>query len=311
MRELLARGVRVTAATRRRRPTPNLHGLDVTFAPGDAEDPGTLDGWIEGQDLVVDAAAPYPVWMFRPAHPSEVDPVGYTRMRTGRILRAVRRSGARLAVVGSFTTLPHPGDASGELEPRILRRSHPYFAVKEVIELMVLRAAERGLPAVVVNPAAFLGPWDVRERAQCLLPAVIDGRVPVTTGRLASFIDVRDAAKGLVNAVWAERYSERIPLAGHSVRITSLLRAACEMSGARPPLLPGSTRVGAALAYLAEAAAGLAGAAPPVPALPLLLLRYGYPMERSAAQRSLGVVPRPLSATLRDALRWYRSIGHL
>lgn len=311
VRELLARGVRVTAATRRPRATPNLRGLDVVLSPGDADDPCQLDAWVAGQDLVVDAAAPYPVWMFRPTHPSEADPQGYARQRTARLLRVVERRRARLAVVGSFTTLPHPGVLEGDLEPRLLARSHPYFGVKRTIESMVLRAAAAGVPALVVNPAAFLGPFDLKERAHCFLPAVLEGRVPLTTDRVASFIDVRDAAASLVNAVWAERWSERIPLAGHNVPVDSLMRAACDMYGVRAPRLPASTRLGAALGYLAEAAAGVVGRAPPFPALPLLLIRYAYPMERSPAQRALGVPLRPLSTTLRDAIAWYESIGHL
>lgn len=311
VRELLARGVRVTAATRRARPAPNLEGLDITLAQGDAGDPHQLDAWVEGHDLVVDAAAPYPVWMFRPTEPSEVDPQRYARDRTERLLRAVRRHRARLAVVGSFTTLPHPGAARGDLEPGLLYRSHPYFAVKETVESMVLHAAARGLPAVVVNPTAFLGPWDCKRREHCFLPAVLDGRVPFVSPRIVNVVDARDAASALVAAVWAERFGRRIPLSGHDISMARLVTAACRMHGVAPPRLRGSTRLGAALTYLAEAAYGAAGRTSPVPALPLLLFRYGYPMEPGAEQRALGVVARPLSETLRDAIDWYASIGYV
>jgi hypothetical protein len=83
------------------------------------------------------------------------------------------------------------------------------------------------------------------------------------------------------------------------------------MHGVAAPLFRGSSRAGAVLGYWAEAAWGLFGKRPPVPALPLLLIRYSYPMEPSAAQRELHWPIRPLSSTLRDALDWYSSIGYL
>lgn len=311
VRELLEAGVEVTAATRRERSTPNLAGLDVTLSSGDADEPAQIDAWTEGHDLVVDAAAPYPVWLFQPSSAAEVDPLGYAQRRTARVIGAARRHKARLALVGSFTTLPHPGAARGELEPRLLHLSHPYFAVKDTVEAMVLEAARRGLPAVVVNPTAFLGPWDYKDPSMCFLPFAINGGLPAVTPRIVNVVDVRDAADTLFRAVIAERFGERIPVAGHNVRVSEIARRACAMAGAPAPRLRGSTRLGAALSYWAEATWGAFGKRSPMPALPLLLLRYSYPMRPSRAQRELGGAVRPLAATLRDAIAWYRSIDYI
>lgn len=311
VRELLARGVEVTATTRRAAPTPNLVGLDVTLASGDSDDPAQLDAWVAGHDLVVDAAAPYPMWMFRPTVPAEADPQRYAQARTERVINAVRRHDATLALVGSFTTLPHPGTLRGELEPKILYRSHPYFAVKETVESMVLAATKSGLRALVVNPTAFLGPWDFKEPAMCFLPTVLSGRVPATVGRVVNVIDVRDVATALVDAVATGRLGGRIPLSGHDIRIDELSRLACSMHGVAPPSFRGSSRAFAALSYWAEAAYGVFGKQSPAPALPMLLVRYSYPSDPSPEQRELGTVIRPLSSTLRDAIDWYSSIGYL
>lgn len=307
VRALLRRDVQVTAASRRVSQTANLAGLDIALAPGDADDPGQIEEWAAGHDLVVDAAVPYPVWLFH----GEEDPLGQARRRTRRVIAAARRHGARLAVVGSFTSLPHPGLERGEVEPALLRRAHPYFAVKDAVEAMVLAAARSGLPALVVNPTAFLGPWDYKARSMCFLPLALTGEVPVTTDRVVNFIDVRDAAEALVRAVLAGRFGERTALAGHNVRVSEVVELACSIHGVRPPRLRMPTRLGAALSYWAEASWATLGRRAPFPALPLLLLRYSYPMRPGAAQRRLGGALRPLSATLRDAIDWYSSIDYL
>ena len=311
VRELLSRGVRVTAATRQRQVTANLAGLSISLAPGDAEDPARIDQWISGHDLVVDAAVPYPIWMFRPSGRAEVDPHAYAQQRTDRILEIVRRRGATLALVGSFTTLPHPGDARGEMEPGVLRRSHPYFMVKDTVESMALSAAKDGLKIALVNPSAFLGPWDGKPRDTAFLPALLNGEMPMTTSRVVSFVDVRDVATALVNAVWTGRYGEKLPLAGHDIPIDDLAKKACSIYGVSPPKLRGSTRIGAALAYWSEAAFGAVGKRPPVSALSMLLVRYAYPMAPISALSALGVTPRPLDETLRDSIRWYSQTGYL
>lgn len=310
VRELLTRGVQVTAATRRRHKTPNLEGLDIALAPGDADDPRQIDAWVRGHDLVVDAAAPYPIWRFHPTEQAEARPIHYARERTTRILKAVERRGAALALVGAFTTLPHPLEKKGDIEPAMLRRSHPYFRVKEVVEQCALRAAERGVPVVVVNPSAFVGPWDNKAVEHCFLPALLNGRVPFVSARKINFIDVRDVATALVNAVWTGRFGERIPLAGHNVTIGHLAEVACDMFGVAPPRLNASTRLGAALAYVGEAAFGALGRTSPLPALPFLLMRYSYPMRALPEQVALAGSPRPFLESLRDAIDWYSSIGY-
>ena len=80
----------------------------------------------------------------------------------------------------------------------------------------------------------------------------------------------------------------------------------CELACVPAPLLPASARLAAWALVWAEAAWAVAGRTSPLPALPLLLLCEGYPMGPGAAQRELGLLPRPLDRTLADAIAWYR-----
>ncbi|MBK8254814.1 MAG: NAD-dependent epimerase/dehydratase family protein [Polyangiaceae bacterium] len=311
VRELISRGARVTAVSRKSEAPKNLEGLSVNFVSGDVAQPGLIDELVRGHALVVDAAVPYPVWMFRPTTLEEKDPYGVCQKRTESILSAVGRAGASLALVGSFTTLPHPGDAKGDWEPQTLRRSHPYFVVKEIAENLTLAAARKGLNAVIVNPTAFLGPWDGKAPERAFLPALVRSPVHLTTSRIANFVDVRDVASVLVNAILRGRFGKKLPIVGHNIGLDELTERVTLRVGSRAPRFHASTRVGAAFSYWMEAAAAAVGRQAPFPALPALLLRYGYPMEVSEEQRELLRDLTPLDKSIADALDWYKRIGYV
>ncbi len=305
VRELLARGWQVTAATRQIRPGI-LSALDVSVAPGDADRPGQIDAWARGHELVVDAAAPYPVQALVPETEAERDPFGYADRRTRALLEAVRRHGARLGYVSSFTTLPRAERGLSAMEARWRRRTHPYFEVKRRMEDAILVAARAGLPVAVVNPGASLGPWDTKPRERSLIALLLDGALPVVTSACLDVVDVRDVAIGLCGALEGGHFGEPIPLAGHHVSVADLAEQVCRLGGVAAPPWRAPTRVGLGAALWTEAAFALRGKPSPWSALSMLLLCDAVPVERGRVQRAIGLVARPLEETLRDAIAWHR-----
>ncbi|MDI1444179.1 NAD-dependent epimerase/dehydratase family protein [Polyangium sp. 6x1] len=305
-RDLLAHGYHVTAATRRANPA-SLAGLDVELAIGDADAPGQLDAWARGHDVLVDAAAPYPIHRFAPQSPAERDPLRYAATRMRAVLDAAFRSGARLVYIGSFTTLPRAESSLAALETSFRRQSHPYFAVKAHMEGMVLDAVRHGLPAVLANPTAFLGPWDDKPEELALVPQLLAARVLATVRRVVNVIDIRDAAAAIRGALEAEAFGTPIPITGHDVPADALAARICQLAGVRPPPLRASARLSAASAFWMEAALSLGGRPSPLPSLSLLLVLDAYAMGPPIATTRFGEGVRPLDETLRDAIAWYRS----
>jgi dihydroflavonol-4-reductase len=301
VRELIKRDFRVTAATRQRVPAA-LSGLDVNVAHGDADTPGQLDAWIAGHDLVVDAAAPSPLG---PYVANEGDPLAHARRRTQALLDAVARHGARLAFISSFTTLPRVGD-SGELEAEWRRRVYPYFRVKQLMEDMVMHAARSGLRAVVVNPSAFLGPWEFGAERSSFVRMVMKRELPATMRHVINVIDVRDVAALMCEAIASGTRHTRIPLAGHNIAVDALARRIAHMAGVAGPLLATNTRATAIAAFWMETAFALTGSDTPDAWRAAPLIADAWPMEESTEQRALGIRIRPLEDTLRDAVQWHR-----
>lgn len=308
VRALRSEGWAVTAATRQHDP-PSLHGLGVTVSPGDTDHPGQLDAWVRGHDLVIDAAAPYPLhlWVSTPHGPS--NPLVHCQVRTRALLDAVEKHHARLAYVSSFTTLPRSDTGVAALEAHARRRLHPYFAVKACMEAMVLAAARAGVPAVVVNPTACLGPWDSRPDAQNLVAMLLRRVVPVATRHVVNVVDIRDVAAGILAALAARWYGAPLCLSGHSIPADQLAQRICALGDVPAPPLRASARAGAVAALWTEAACAVVGRVSPVPALATLLLCDSGPRDVGDAQRALGVVPRPLEDTLRDAVVSVRTLS--
>lgn len=306
VRQLLDEGWQVTAASRAAGARPNLDGLDVRRVAGDAAEPGQIAGWATGHELIVDAAAPYPLDAF-PGGGRR--PLALAEERTRLLLEAVAESGARLGFVSSFSTLGRRGGLAG-LQGELFRRLHPYFEVKRRMEEMVVTAARGGLPAAIVNPTTCLGPWDGKPHGRSIVGQLLRGEVLAVAEHRINVIDVRDVAAGLLAAVAAERYAEPIPLAGHNLLVGELVDWICELAGVPAPRWrpPAATTV--VPSYLAEGLLALVGARSPSPALvPILLCEQDWrPVGR--AQRQLGAAPRSLSATLLDTVEWHRRLEH-
>jgi nucleoside-diphosphate-sugar epimerase len=311
-RELIARGYEVSAIGRRPLPPVNLSGLAVRYLARDLDDldtPGALDYAVAGQDIVVDAAAPYPSLLLPPAE-SGAEAIDHARRRTQMLLDAVRRQHARLAYVSSFTTLPDRVSGFERIQRQWIRGLHPYFAVKGLIETEILAAARSGLPAVVVNPTLCIGPWDIKARELCFVPRLLCGEAPVTVAHLINVIDVRDTAAGLVAALEAEHYGEPIPLTGHNLSVEALYTWLCEIGGVAPPRLVAPITLAVIATFWSEIALGTLGLRPPLPALAPMLTMLHDSFDPGRVQSELGVTPRSLSSTLADAIEWYRRIGY-
>jgi dihydroflavonol-4-reductase len=310
VRAFLDQGIEVTATSRKSVPGYNLAGLPVKFACGDSAAFGQFDAWVSGHDIVVDAAAPYPLSVLRNARGPDSDPVSDAVLRTRELLDAVFKYNARLVSIGSFATITSDRRGFDAVQYEMIRGAHPYFAVKEAIETETINAARSGIKAVLLNPTMCIGPWDMRKREFCIVPRLLAGEVPAMTNQILNLIDVRDVAGAAVAALKAEKFGAPIPLSGHNISVDMLFSWICEIGRVRPPrtFIPASLAV--AGSYCAELALALLGQSTPVPSVFLMLASALNCPAPDRRQVDLGIAPRPLSGAILDAIDWYRRIGY-
>jgi dihydroflavonol-4-reductase len=281
----------------------------VRYVCGDSEASGQFDKWIAGNDLVVDAAAPYPLDIFSPLTDVGKDPIAYAERRTRRLLKAMSKFNARLVYVSSFVTLVRPATSTQRFEHRMMRLAHPYFEVKQMIESQMLDASRRGVEIVIANPTYCLGPWDMRDRQLCTIPLLLSGEIPSSITQILNVIDVRDVASAIMAALEAGRYGVPIQMSGRDISTAELYSMICEIGGVPPPKFSTASPVALASAYAAELMMGSIGQKTSLPSGGMMMATL-FDYLTTGELQELGLSPRPLSESIKDAIQWYRHIGY-
>jgi dihydroflavonol-4-reductase len=306
VRNALERGRQVTATTRQADP-PALRGLDVSVVRLDDSYTGLKD-IAANHDVVVDAAAPYPLDPCVPGGAAWQEAVQRAVWRTWQVLNAAREHRLRLVFISAFTTLPRTESPLRACETACRRAPYPYFAAKAAMEHAVVEAARQGLPAVIINPAASFGPWEFRGDDSSFVGLVLNRRLPMIMDQDLSVIDVRDVAEAIDRALQLEFFGYPIPLAGHNVNLVDLARQILDLGGITGswPLPIDSTFASIAAFWTSVASAAFNQSTPDLWRA-VSLITDAFPMYLSPEQIAMRLDPRPLSDTLRDSIAFRRS----
>jgi dihydroflavonol-4-reductase len=240
---------------------------------------------------------------------------------TRGLLNAVRQGDVdRLVFTSSLTTIGLPrvesGDAvrpANESDPfHPLFPDNPYLMAKARMEQEVLREAGKGLPAVVVNPTVFYGPYDSKPTSGTQIVMIARRQMPAYVQGSLNVIDVRDVVDGMISAAERGRSGERYILGKWNTTQKELNTMIARVVGAPAPMLQipfPLARYGAKMADWVFRNA-LRRAAP-VPGFFVEMLRHMQHYDCSKAVRELGPALRPVEQAIADAATWFRQNGRL
>jgi len=310
IRSLLQQGVEVRALSRGITSSKNLEGLQVESVKGDLNNAESLASAMRGCEWVFHTAAYYPTHAF--------DMAGHVRAATGQIeqfLKAFESSKAqRLIYTSSLTTLGfynHPGRPATEFDAYDLRQDpHPYFRVKKIMEDRILEASKK-IPAVIVNPTGCFGPFELKPPSFCLVPQLINGKMPAYVDRTINAVDVADVGNGHVLAALKGKVGERYILGGHDTSTGWVIHKICEIGKVSSPKLKAPMALAIMMAMGSELAAHYLLKSPPLfPVLGLRFIQYGQACSSDKAIRELGYKPSPMEPCFERAIEWFRKIGY-
>jgi dihydroflavonol-4-reductase len=312
VRALVRRGEPVRAMVRSSSRLRLLEGLPVQVVIGDLADPRTCEAAVKGCRALFHVAADYRLWVAEPAPMYRTNVEG-----TRALLSAAGDAGvARIVHTSSVATLGSRPDRlpADETTPATLAGMIGHYKrSKFLAEEAARELAQAGLPIVIVNPSAPIGPGDARPTptGRVVLEAA-RGRMPAYVDTGLNVVHVDDVAQGHLLAFERGRVGERYILGGDNLPLGEMLATIARLVGRKPPRwrLPATAVL--PVAFVAEALARLGVGAEP------FVTRDGVRMARklmyftsAKAERELGYRSRPAEEALRDAIAWYRSHGHL
>ncbi len=311
-RQLTEASFRVRALVRPTSARAHLAGLPMQFVLGDLRDREALRAAVAGARYVFHVAADYRLWA-RDPHEIFTNNVTGTRNLMEEAMRAGVERVIYTSSVAAVALRPdgQPADESGLLS--VDEGVGAYKRSKIAAEALVMRlVAEQGLPAVIVNPSAPIGPRDVRPTPT--------GRILVeaATGGIPAFVDtglnlthVDDVAAGHVAALRRGRIGQRYILGGQNVLLRDLLADVACLVGRRPPRIRLPQAAVLPFAYAAEAVAWLTDRQPFVTVDGVRMASKRMFFTAAKAERELGYCARPYRLGIEDALRWFRDNGYL
>jgi dihydroflavonol-4-reductase len=311
-RKLVETGFSVRALVRGKSPRAHLTGLDLEFFEGDLRDRKSLDRATAGIRYLFHVAADYRLWARDPREIYASNVEG-----TRNLMEAAMAAGVeRIIYTSSVATIAirSGGMAANETTPLredqgIGAYKRSKIAAERLVEAMV---AERGLPAVIVNPSTPIGPCDVRPTptGRIIIEAA-RGRIPAFIDTGLNLVHVDDVASGHLAALHHGKIGERYILGGQDVLFSQMLHDIAGLVGGRAAKIRLPWRALLPVAFIAEAVANVTGREPFATIDGVRMAKYRMFFESTKAEQQLGYRARPYSEGISDALRWFREAGYL
>lgn len=313
--ELRARGHRVRALVRSSSDLRGLAGADFERVDGDVSDRAKLLSAMRGCDWCFHVAASYHLWLadYAPMYAANV-------AGTRNVIEAAAQAGCtRIVYTSTVGCIGLPKEENGRVIPTDettpvseAQMSNHYKRSKWQAEVVARELAAKGLPVVIVNPSAPVGPHDVKPTPTGqVIVDFLNRAMPAYLDTGLNWVHVRDVAAGHILAAEKGRVGERYIL-GHAEGNWTMREAFAvleEITGVRAPRTRIPYIVALAAAHGDEAISSFTGKPPKAPLAGVRMARYKMFFNPAKAIRELGLPQTPPRQALSDAVAWFRANG--
>lgn len=305
VRTLLDDGLPVRCLVRLGSDLSNLGGLDVECAHGDVTDLGSMRRALDGCDHVIHLAAIYAIWLKEPNQMYRVNVNG-----THKVLTACREANVRKVVyVSSTAALGSHGEvpANEDAVFNMASVGDHYCISKYQSEQLALEFAAKGLPVTIVNPSVPLGARDFKPTPSgALILNVMNGRLPGYVDGGMNVVDVRDCARGIVNALSRGVNGRKYVLGNRNVSLKEFFDLIVKVAGrGKAPAIRFPVFMAVQSGYAYELLARLTGR-PPINTAAWVRVGSHYSWwNASRAVSELGMPQTPVEESIAQAIAWF------
>jgi len=304
IQELRARGWDVTACHRQSSNLDLIRRFGPRLVVADVLDRAALLGGMpERPDVVFHLAGSVNVWSARNDEQTRINVEGTRNV----VEVALERKAQRFIHMSSLAAWgPSDGDVIDEASPsKAPRHAMNYFRTKWLAEQEVERGIERGLPAVFINPANILGPYDPNTWSRAFTLAK-RGKMPFVPPGAAPWCHVREVVNAVIAAVEKGGVGERYLLAGTQASYRELFGIVSELLGRKAPrVLPSWALLG--VATLSDWVSRFTHEPPDITPELARVLGSTFEVRSSKAERELGFRAVPFRTMVEDTFEWMRA----
>jgi len=317
VRELLARGHRVKALMRPGSDRRGLAGLEVETVDGDVSDSKLLRREMEGCEWCFHCAASYHLWLsdYKPMYATNVD-------GTFNVIDAAGHAGCqRIVHTSTVGCIGLPKEVNGEIMPSTevdtiaaADITSDYKRSKWRAELIAAKFAREGLPVIIVNPSAPVGPGDLKPTPTGqIIVDFLNRELPAYLETGLNWVHVRDVAVGHILAAEKGQLSQRYILGNKLGNWTmeNTLAVLEEISGVRAPKVKVPHWVAIAAAHVDEGTSFFTKKRPKAPLAGVRMAKQKMWFNPGKAIRELGLPQTPPKEAFAEAVEWFCKNGYV
>ncbi len=315
--ELNARGHSVRCLLRPGADMRGLQGAEYEAVPGDVGDVESLARGLKGCDWAFHVAASYHLWLpdYAPMYAANVE-------GTRNVLTTAHQAGcSRIVYTSTVGCIGLPKEVNGKVEPTDettpvseAQMSNHYKLSKWKAEVVARELAAKGMPIVIVNPSAPIGPRDVKPTPTGkVIVDFVNRQMPAYLDTGLNWAHVRDAAVGHILAAEKGRLGERYILGSATGNWTMKEAFAVlqEITGVPAPKFQVPYGIALTAAHFYEFFAKFSGKPPKAPLAGVRMAKYKMFFNPAKAVKELGLPQTPPKQALADAVEWFRANGYV
>jgi len=316
--ELVARGHQVKVLLRPDSDAREIARLPVEFIRGDVLDRKLLEKEIQDCGWCFHVAASYQLWMRNYAPMYEINVEG-----TRNVLEAAGKAGClKIIYTSTVGCIGLPKEVNGKITPATEaehvtdeQMTSDYKRSKFRAEGVAFdMARKKGLPVVIVNPSAPVGPHDVKPTPTGqIIVDFLNRKLPAYLDTGLNWVHVRDVAIGHILAAERGNIGERYILGNQDGNWTmqETLKVLAELTGIPAPRMKVPHWVAHGVAKVNEKISFVTRKPPRVPLAGVKMAKHKMWFNPEKAIRELGLPQTPPKEAFAEAVKWFRENGYV
>lgn len=309
-RETLDQGYQVRVFVLPNSPCKTLENLPIEVYRGNLLDESSMEKAIEGCDAVINVAASTQIW---PRRSPMIYKINYDAV-VSMVNLAKKKGVQRFIQIGTANSFGHGGPENpGTEESPFMGNSYKmdYVDSKYKAQQFLLKEAEEGFPAIIINPTYMIGPFDSGPSSGKMILALLQGKLPGYTCGMKNFVASKDVAIAAVNALkWGDPGSCFIA-GNENMTFPQMFQKACHVNNVPFKLKRVPNAIIYAVGFFSSAWARISGVAP----------KLGYHMSKQATMKQcynpskardiLKMPSTPIEEAIADCLSWWKANEYL